>query len=145
MGRTPVTVGQWNALMPGDRRSGDATLPVTGVSWDGAVAFCNAASAREGRTAAYDGERWVAEADGYRLPTEAESEHACRAGTDTAWSFGDDEAKLGEHAWYAENSGGAVHPVATRLPNPWGLYDLHGNVWEWCGDEGGERFVHQPS
>lgn len=134
MGRTPVTVGQWNALMTADPRPGDAALPVTEVSWHDAVAFCYAASRREGRTAAYEGERWNPEADGYRLPTEAEWEYACRAGTETACSFGDDEAELGEHAWYGENSGREAHPVATRLPNRWGLHDLHGNVWEWCGD-----------
>jgi formylglycine-generating enzyme required for sulfatase activity len=111
--------------------------PVTEVSWKEAVRFCNLLSHATGLEPCYsmgddpDGQDVVCdgEADGYRLPSEAEWEYACRAGT-SGVRYGE----LDEIAWYRDNSGGEVHDVATRAPNAWGLYDMIGNVWEWCWD-----------
>jgi formylglycine-generating enzyme required for sulfatase activity len=120
-----------------DRRFNDATKPVVAVSWYDAVAFCNELSRSEGLAPCYEIEgedvQWTS-MDGYRLPTEAEWEYACRAGTTTAYSFGDDPAGLGEYAWYDENADDETHPVARKKPNGWDLYDMHGNVWEWVWD-----------
>lgn len=111
--------------------------PVTDVSWLDAVRFCNELSAATGRRPCYtlgddpDGHdvAWDRDADGYRLPTEAEWEYACRAGT-TGERYGDLDAT----AWHRANSGGRARDVAARTPNAWGLHDMIGNVWEWCWD-----------
>ena len=134
LGRTLVTQGQWKAVMSTTpwkgNRDGD-NFPATFVSWEDAVEFCRKLSEKEGVE--------------YRLPTEAEWEYACRAGTTTACSFGDDESQLGEYAWYDKNAQLPdefyAHIVGQKKPNPWGLYDMHGNVFEWCQD----RFGRYPS
>jgi sulfatase modifying factor 1 len=147
IGRMPVTQGQWRDVTGEDRGSReDENLPVTELTWEQAVAFCNTASRRAGcrlcyrKAGVWPFRHWVCDwsADGYRLPTEAEWEYACRAGTDTRWSFGDEAEALGDSAWYGNNAGGQPHPVAEKRPNPWGLYDMHGNVWEWCWDWDGQ-------
>jgi formylglycine-generating enzyme required for sulfatase activity len=98
--------------------------PATYVDWDDAVEFCRKLSQQEGVE--------------YRLPSEAQWEYVCRAGTTTAYGFGDDVSKLGQYAWFSENARKIgeeyAHPVGQKLPNSWGLYDTHGNVWEWCHD-----------
>jgi len=99
--------------------------PVEGVSWNDAVEFCRKLSQlSEEKAAGYV----------YRLPTEAEWECACRAETTTKYSFGDSASELGAYGWYDENSEKTTHPVGGKKPNPWGLYDMHGNVFEWCQD-----------
>ena len=102
------------------------------MSWFEAVQFCNALSAQQGLQPCYliDGEQvtWDEEADGYRLPTEAEWEYAVRADTTTRWFCGDEATALGDYAWYAENASRRVQPVGQKAPNPWGLYDMAGNV-----------------
>ncbi len=110
--------------------------PVEQVRWSDAVRYCNARSRLEGLEPCYDLKTWQCnfDADGYRLPTEAEWEYACRAGTKTAYFFGGAPSKLRDYAWFEENSGGKPHPVGQKLPNPRGLHDMCGNVWQWCND-----------
>ncbi|MFQ5853245.1 MAG: formylglycine-generating enzyme family protein [Candidatus Binatia bacterium] len=123
LGKYEVTQRQWTTVM-GDnpsRFAGDANRPVEQASWEDVQEFIRRLNAREGGTK-------------YRLPTEAEWEYAARAGSTTIYSFGNDQRWLGEYAWYADNSDGQTHPVGQLKPNNWGLYDLHGNVWEWVQD-----------
>ena len=121
IGKYQVTQAQWKAVMNGNPSgfTGDS-LPVETVSWYDTQEFCKELSRITGRE--------------YRLPSEAEWEYAARAGSKSDYCFDDDEISLGEYAWYEQNSDGKTHPVGMRKPNYWGLYDVQGNVWEWCAD-----------
>ena len=122
-----------------------ATLPVERIMWTQAAQFCNTCSELEGLTPCYDINTWDCdfEANGYRLPTEAEWEYACRAGSQTTYCFGNDPAKLRKNAWCKPHSLGKTWPVGEKLPNRWGLYDMHGNVWQWCNDYYGETYYSE--
>jgi sulfatase modifying factor 1 len=141
MQTTEVTQGQWKSVMGTEPWKGEdyvkegPNYAATYVSWNDAVAYCEKLSEKESVT--------------YRLPTEAEWEYACRAGTKTAWSFGDDENKLGDYAWHDKNAFNIdekyAHQVELKNPNAFGLYDMHGNVYEWCHDYFGEDYYKQSS
>jgi formylglycine-generating enzyme required for sulfatase activity len=147
IGRYEVTQAQWEAVMGSNPYTLDRSNPYYNllgmaeritrpdhpatVSWNDAQEFIRRLNAREGHGL-------------YRLPTEAEWEYAARAGTTTRYSFGDDIRDLGRHAWYGEDfASGGTHPVGKKLPNPWGLYDMHGNAWEWVQDRYSETYYAQ--
>ena len=122
LGKFPVTQGQWEEVMGSNPSFVKGTYrPVSWVSWYDVQEFITKLNDTAGKKL-------------YRLPTEAEWEYACRAGTTTRWSFGDDVSKLKEYAWYVESIPYGLHDVAKKLTNPWGLYDMHGNVSEWVQD-----------
>ncbi len=136
---TPITAGLYGEIMGVSGEVGqNPQLPATEVSWEDAVEFCNRLSDKQGYRRCYRKRRgrWICNwgADGYRLPTEAEWEYACRAGSEGIYCFGDDQRLLDAYAWHSGNSGFQLQQVATRRPNAWGLYDMHGSVWEWCWD-----------
>ena len=131
MGVHEVTQAQYEQVMGVNRSSfKGADNPVQKVSWTDAVEFCRILSELPAEKAA---------GHVYRLPSETEWEYACRAGTSTKYSFGDDESEFGTYGWYSDNSGKKTHPVGSKQPNAWGLYDMHGNVWEWCQDWYGDH------
>src|SRR5206468_7908054 len=124
IGEKEVTLDQYSSVVghypAAFRGTQDTRIPVTRVSWEDATEFCAKLSEREHKS--------------YRLPTEAEWEYACRAGATTPWHLGDKETDLDAYAWHAGNSGGRTHPVGSKKPNRFGLYDMYGNVPEWCWD-----------
>jgi formylglycine-generating enzyme required for sulfatase activity len=140
LGACPVTQSQYKQVLGfnpswyqkpgiGERSIGNevtSSFPVEGLSWDYAMRFCGELSDKENKH--------------YMLPTEAQWEYACRAGSETRFCYGDDEGRLGEYAWYRPNSGDRPRPVGQKRPNAWGLFDMHGHVWEWCADWYGEGY-----
>ncbi len=137
MDRHEVTQEQFARLeLPDPSHFKNPTHPVDQANWTDAARFCNERSRAEGLKPCYDETTWACDfaADGYRLPTEAEWEYACRAGTSTHYSCGDAARSLSAYGWFADNAAGRTHPVGRKLPNPWGFHDLHGNVAEWCQD-----------
>ncbi len=121
MQTTPVTQAQWQQVMETNPSyfQGDPGLPVEQVSWNDCQEFIRRLNALEQTTA-------------YRLPDETEWEYACRAGSTTAYCFGDDPEGLDDYGWHYTNADLRTQPVGRKLPNAWGLHDMHGNVWEWC-------------
>lgn len=132
IGKYPVTQAQYEAVMGNNpsKFSGNPQNPVEFVSWFDAQKFCKKLSQLTRKN--------------YRLPTEAEWEYACRAGTETRFSFGDDENQLGDYGWFSGNSNNTTHPVGEKRPNTWEIYDMHGNVWEWCADQLHPSYVNKP-
>ena len=127
LGAYPVTQSEYQAVMGSNwcYFNGNSRLPVESVSWNEAVAFSERLSQLAGG---------VPNGACFRLPTEAEWEYGCRAGSTGQWCFGDNKLSLGDYAWFEENSGKRTHPVGEKKPNAWGLHDMHGNVFEWCED-----------
>ncbi|MHC4145272.1 MAG: SUMF1/EgtB/PvdO family nonheme iron enzyme, partial [Planctomycetota bacterium] len=119
--------------------------PLDQINWTDAAMYCNERSLDEGLEPCYNEETWECNfaANGYRLPTEAEWEYACRAGTSSKYSFGNNARTLRAHAWFTENSSEKTQHTGQKKPNPWGLYDMHGNVSEWCNDFYLEHYYEQ--
>ncbi len=132
IGAMPVTQAQYESIMknnPSAFKYPDS--PVENVSWDDAMVFCEKLSKETGET--------------FILPSEAQWEYACRAGSDAKYCFGNSDIALGDYGWYSSNSEGMTHPVMRKKPNNWGLYDMHGNVWEWCLDHWHDNYEGAPN
>ncbi|MFC1693696.1 formylglycine-generating enzyme family protein [Candidatus Latescibacterota bacterium] len=146
-----ITQDQYQSVMgsnPSSFKFGD-NYPVEEVSWYDAVKYCNRLSDAAGLDCCYEENTWECDfsKNGFRLPTEAEWEYACRAGTETKFYTGNNlssdgrtSTDLEEAGWYRSNSGSKTHTVGQKKPNAWGLYDMHGNVWEWSNDWYGESY-----
>jgi len=138
MDRYEVTQEQYGKLVIGNpSRFKDERRPVEQIRWVEAILYCNARSLAEGLEPCYDEETRQCnfQANGYRLPSEAEWEYACRAGTNTDYAFGSGKRTLKRYALYKENANKKTHPVGQKKPSPWGLFDMYGNVAEWCNDK----------
>ena len=134
LGKYEVTQGEWESVMGSNPSyyKGDSRRPVERISWNDVQEFIAKLNGAAGSAV-------------YRLPTEAEWEYACRAGTSTRWSFGDDAGRLGNYAWYrGNNSPSGTKVVGGKLPNDWGLHDMHGNVWEWVQDWYDSGYYNSP-
>ncbi len=133
MGKYEVTQRQWREVMGNNPSSSEGDkLPVEQVSWNDVQEFIKKLNEKDGTNK-------------YRLPSEAEWEYAARAGTTTRYFFGDDESKRGDYAWYFDNSDRSTHGVGQKKPNPWGLYDMYGNVWEWVQDTYHDSYNDAPA
>jgi formylglycine-generating enzyme required for sulfatase activity len=149
MDRYLVTQEQYEKLaLPNPAHFKGADRPVEMIPWDKAAMYCNARSREEGLEPCYDEDTGEChyQAPGYRLPTEAEWEYACRAGKDSDYFFGNESRLAVDHAWFADNANKQTHPVGQKKPNPWGLFDMIGNVAQWCNDiYAKDYYSHSPS
>lgn len=159
MGVYPVTQDEFNQLMEFNPSisADDPRCPVDNVTWFTAIEYCNKLSEQENLPPYYEinvtkrrsnglidrADVTVLGGEGYRLPSEAEWEYCCRAGSITPWYFGDQVLEVMQYAWYFDNSQNESHPVGEKKPNAWGLYDMHGNLLEWCYDWYGEFYYQQ--
>jgi sulfatase modifying factor 1 len=144
--KVPVTQEVYTKVMGANpSKHKDPKCPVERTQWTDAVRFCNKCSELEELTPCYNLDTWECNfaANGYRLPTEAEWEYACRAGSTGKYGFGDAEEDLPQYAWLKPHSLGKPQPVGQKLPNRWGLFDMHGNVWQWCNDWHSETYYKE--
>lgn len=147
MSATEITQKQFTAVMNYNPSvfKDNADLPVENISWKEAANFCNRLSEKNGLEPCYNEKTWLCDTakSGFRLPSEAEWEYACRANTSTFFHTGDTEKDLARAGWYRKNSGNKSQVVGKKEPNKWGLYDMHGNIWEMCNDWYGENYYSE--